>query len=135
MKKLIPLFNNFQNELQNDLSFFFKETSPGFNPNIDLVENDKEYIISMDIPGLKKEDIKIDLSDSMLTISGERKNESSTNQNKVKLIEKSYGYFKRSFYLPKDIELDSIDARYENGVLNLKILKNKERVLKSIEIK
>ena len=90
-----------------------------FEPNMDLKETKAEYIISMDLPGMNKEEINISLKDHLLTISGERKSESKQEGEKFFQEEQNYGFFSRSVNLPDDANLDNINAEYKNGVLKV----------------
>lgn len=126
MRSLIPLlFQDFSQEFHNS-----------FYPSVEVIENNDNFEVSVDIPGLNKEDIKIEQEKSLITISGERKSEKIESKGSVKVSERSYGFFKRSFSLPEIADLNSIQASYDRGVLTLKISKDKERKsLKRIEIK
>lgn len=103
-----------------------------FSPATEIAESAEGYLLSIDLPGIKKEDIKIDVADSTITISGERKNTRESGQRGH--IEKYYGAFKRSFVLPREVELDNITAHYEDGVLELLVPKSKEAQPRKIEI-
>ncbi len=96
-----------------------------FSPASEITESGDYYLMSLDLPGMKQDDIKIEMSDDILTISGERKRATS---------EKSYGYFKRSFSLPEAVEADKIEARYENGVLELYLPKTPAAKPRHIQI-
>jgi HSP20 family protein len=90
-----------------------------FAPACDISEADNHYLMSVDLPGMKKEDIKIEVSGEVLTVSGERKREVPEKNHRTQRYERSYGFFKRSFTLPASIDADKVEARYENGVLEL----------------
>lgn len=106
-----------------------------FTPATDISENDDSYTISFDIPGMKKEDIKIEIDSNILMISGERKRENKTDKkDKIQRFEKTYGFFKRSFSLPQGIDPNGIQANYENGVLELALPKTAEAKPRRIEI-
>jgi len=122
------LFSNFY---KNDFS-----VAEGFRaPATDIVENEKHYLISVDLPGLKQEDIQIEFDNQILSISGERKFQKKSEDNKVKTFEKSYGSFKRSFSVPASVDDSRIEAKFENGVLDLVLPKKAESLAKKIEIK
>ncbi|MBY0452833.1 MAG: Hsp20/alpha crystallin family protein [Bdellovibrionaceae bacterium] len=107
-----------------------------FGPACEVSETAEHYFMTVDLPGMKKEDVKIELADNVLTVSGERKRERNTDANaKVQLYEKSYGFFKRSFTLPTTVEESKIEARYENGVLELYLPKTSAAKPRQIEIK
>lgn len=105
-----------------------------FAPACEILEADDHYWMSVDLPGLRKEDIKIEMSDNTLSVSGERKREHTEKTQKVQRYEKSYGFFKRSFALPTSIQTDQVEARYENGVLELYLPKVQAAKPRQIEI-
>ena len=90
-------------------------------PAVNVTENKEYYTVSLAVPGLKKEDFKIDIEANMLTISSEREVKEEEKDEKFTRKEYSYYSFSRSFTLPEDVKQDSIDARYENGVLNIRL--------------
>lgn len=104
------------------------------HPPCEIAEADEHYFMSIDLPGMKREDIKIEISDNVLTVSGERKRESSEKTHKIQRYEKSYGFFKRSFSLPASVEPDKVEARYEDGVLELYLPKPQAIKPRQIEI-
>ncbi len=110
------------------------------HPAVNISENDNHFKIELAAPGLKKEDIKIEIDNDLLAISYEHKEEKS-EEEKGKYTKKEFSYssFKRSFNLPEDIvDADAINAKYDNGVLVLTIPKKEEaqpKPVKSIEIK
>lgn len=106
-----------------------------FSPVCEISETETHFLMSLDIPGLKKEDIKIETNQNILTISGSRHRESTADKNmKVQRMERSYGSFKRSFTLPQNVDADSIEAHYENGVLELSLPKIELAQSRQIEI-
>ena len=90
---------------------------------MDLRENDKDYELSVDIPGMDKNDIKISTENNILRIEGERKEEKSSEKDKVHFMERHYGCFRREISLPSNVKADDIVAMYNNGVLKLHIPK------------
>ena len=111
----------------------------GFNPTVDIVENDSTYELHVNLPGMKKEDIQIQLEDNRLVISGERKYQFETQseegaKSRYHRIESGYGSFKRSFTLSNEIQRDSIEARFENGVLVVVLNKKEDGISKCITI-
>lgn len=105
-----------------------------FTPSIDISETDNQFLISAELPGMKKEDINIDLENSRLTISGERSFKKEEEGKKFHRVETRYGSFNRSFQLPDNVDAESIEASYEDGLLNISIDKDEEKVKKQIEI-
>jgi HSP20 family protein len=107
-----------------------------FLPAVDVSEDEKGYEINLSIAGVNKEDLKIDLKDRKLTISGERKLNREDNTKKYHTIETRYGAFTRTFNLPENASTETIEAEYTNGVLRVFVPKdeNKQRTAQ-IEIK
>ena len=118
---------------------FFTPDLPSskLSPPVDIVENNDNYTVKADLPGMKQENIKIEIDDSILKITGERKHEETKDNEKKKYhyYERSYGFFERRFILPKDIDTEKIDAKYENGELFLTIPKTETKKPKEIKIK
>lgn len=128
-------FGNFFDKYLDDSFFGEGNTDVSFVPKVDIAETETAFELSIALPGLKKEDIKIDLKDSTLSISGERKLENKKEGKNYKSVETSYGKFSKSFYLPDDIAEDKITAKHENGVLELTIPKDKKKIeTKTIKI-
>lgn len=112
-----------------------KTTEAAFSPACEISETEAHYQMSVDLPGVKKEDVKIELNDNTLTISGERKSEKKAgDERNVKYVEKYYGTFTRSFTLPTTVDTEKIEARYEDGVLSLEIPKAPLARTRKIEI-
>ena len=105
-----------------------------FVPACNVDETDNYYLMSFDIPGVKKEDVKIDLRGHTLIVSGERKEEFEQKGKAQYKAETSYGEFQRSFELAEDVKADQIEAQYENGVLRVAIPKSKATKAESIKI-
>ena len=100
------------------------------------LETDEQFLISAEIPGVKKEDINVDLEKGRLVISGERIFENEEEGKTFHRVESRYGSFNRSFQLPDNVDKDSIQASYKDGLLNITIDKNKkEAAKKQIEIR
>ena len=106
-----------------------------FVPKMDIRETEKQYLIEISVPGLKKDAIKIDLEDRVLTISGERKALQETEGVRYHLVEGQYGSFSRTVTLPNHINRDSITATMEDGILSIGIEKDEKSVTKNIEIR
>ena len=107
-----------------------------FVPTVNTREGEFAYHVDVDLPGVKKEDIKVDLNNGILTISGERKTKEEVKQEDYYKIETYFGKFSRSFTLPDNVDIENIEAKSDNGVLEIVIPKLKDDVSKkSIEIK
>jgi HSP20 family protein len=102
-------------------------------PACDVAESDSHYLISMDLPGMKLDDIKIEINNDFLMISGERKFEKKST-SKDSYVERQYGRFERSFRLGDKVDASNVEAHYDNGVLNVAVTKRPEARPKSIEI-
>jgi HSP20 family protein len=106
-----------------------------FHPSCDIREAKDHYLVSFDMPGVKREDIRIELQGNELVISGERQRELRDQDGEAQLrVERSYGKFERSFILPTTIAADKIEAHYENGVLNVALPKAEAAKGRTIQI-
>jgi len=105
-----------------------------FTPPVDIDEREKEYQISVELPGLKKEDIKLSVKDNMLVISGEKKQEKKVDEKNYHRVERIFGSFQRSFRLPDHVDQNGIAAEFKDGVLVLNLPKLKEALPKQIEV-
>ena len=103
-------------------------------PAMDLVEEKDEYVLHADLPGVSEKDVKIELEDNVLSISGTRKSEHETRKDGYYRVERASGSFSRSLTLPKGVDPESIRAEFENGVLEVRIPKPEERKPRRVEI-
>ena len=94
-----------------------------WGPAVDIVENDKELLLSADLPGVKLEDVEVKIEDGTLTLSGSRKFENEDNKNGYHRIERSYGAFHRAFSLPDSVDATKVAAAFDNGVLKVTLPK------------
>jgi HSP20 family protein len=113
----------------------FRGPWPEFNPKLDVVENDQEFKVLAELPGLDQNDIQVSLDHNELTISGEKKEEKEDKQQNYYHLERAYGSFRRSIQLPVEVDADKIDATFKNGVLNIVLPKTAESRRKRITIK
>ena len=126
------------NELLNSFDNISTNTNVvDFNPSVNTREGKEAYHIELDLPGIKKEDIDLDIQNNTLTISGKRELKEQTNKEDYYKVESAYGSFYRSFTLPENIDIENIKANSKNGVLEitipkLKVIPNK---IKKIKIK
>lgn len=102
------------------------ETDGRWLPSVDIVEDKDRFVITAEIPGVKKEDVKINLHDSTLTIEGEKKESSEKKDDNYYRSERFYGKFSRSFTLSSEIEADKIKADFENGILTISLPKSEK---------
>lgn len=103
----------------------------GFSPPVDVHETEDEYLVKVDLPGVKSADVSVEVNDNVLSISGARVAEET---GAAQLVERPYGTFARTLTLPQGVDSDSIEAAYNDGVLELRIPKPPERKPKRITI-
>ncbi|HTN95199.1 MAG TPA: Hsp20/alpha crystallin family protein [Gallionella sp.] len=103
-------------------------------PSVDISETDSAYLIKGEIPGVKKEDVKVTIEDGMLTIQGERKQEKEEKGKKFHRVECSYGSFMRNFRVPDDADENSVKAEFKNGMLNVTVAKSAKPKAKSVNV-
>ena len=133
------LFQDNLNRFFNDDLWGFNGISPQVNVPVNLRETDKSFELSVIAPGLRKEDFKLNVTDDLLSISYEHKEESSQEKKEEGWIKKEYRMqsFTRTFHLDDSVEVNKIAATYDNGVLHLSLPKkeNAQRVSRAIAIK
>ena len=106
--------------------------STDWSPSVDITESDKEFLIKVELPEVRKEDIEVDVKDGVLTISGERKSE--TRDDKAHRIERFYGSFARSFTLPDSVRDGDIEAENRDGMLYLHLPKSEPEKPRKIKV-
>jgi len=121
-------FSNLVDKFFNDS--LARSGGSAFVPKVDIVENPDSFEIHLAVPGLNKEDFKIELNDNYLTVSGERKFVTEKKERTYHTIETQYGSFNRSFSLPDNVDATKINAKYNNGILELTIPKDEKKLLK-----
>ena len=109
-------------------------TMADWAPSVDITETDTAYVIKGEIPGVNKEDVKVNIEDGMLTMSGERKQEKEEKDKKFHRIERSYGSFMRSFRLPDNVDETAVKAEFKDGMLNVTLPKSAKAKAKSINV-
>ncbi|HID11924.1 MAG TPA: Hsp20/alpha crystallin family protein [Candidatus Latescibacteria bacterium] len=113
---------------------FLQRTEEGtWYPDMDIAETEDAFYVRAELPGMSKDDVKITLQDSVLTISGEKKCQTTDGETLLR-TERYYGPFQRSFTLPSSVQVDAITATLENGVLTVKLPKAEEAKPKSVPI-
>lgn len=107
-----------------------------WTPHVDIVEDDKEFLIKADLPDMKREDVKVTVDENVLTIAGERRHDKEEKTKRYHRIECEYGSFARSFTLPPGTLGDKVAAEFKDGVLRVHLPKDqKSSAGKSVEIK
>ena len=117
----------------DDFPNFEFNLNENFYPRIDISEDKDNINVVAEIPGVKKDDIKITLQDNILTIEGEKKKETEQKEKNFFRSERMYGSFKRCFTLPDMVDSEKVEAKFENGMLNIQ-LKKIEHKIKSEKI-
>lgn len=129
-----------QREVDTIFDQFFGSTSENgsgsavWSPRTDLVETDDAYRLHLDVPGMKKEDININLQNNMLTVNGTRSAERANEGDDYVRVERTFGNFHRTFTLPEAVDADNIEASYEDGVLQIHVPKTETSARRKIEI-
>ncbi len=119
-------------QMDHSLRQAFAGTGAVFNPKMDIKQTDKQYLITMDIPGMDKDKINVEIKNGMLIISGERQSETQDNKNnQYYRQERSFGSFMQAIPLPEDAQTDRIEAKYNNGVLTVTVARMKKEEKKS----
>jgi len=112
-----------------------RKTSDLFHPNVGIRENDKELVIEVDVPGVKEEDIDVEVEDDKVIIRGERKHKEETKREDYYHLESSYGAFSRVIGLPSYVDADKAQAEVKDGVLEIVIPKIEKRKARKLEVK
>ena len=129
-------------EMNRLFSTFFEPSAGGnggavmrrWSPAMDLVETDDHYVLRADLPGVSEGDVKIELDDNVLTVSGERKSAHQETKDGYYRVERTYGSFSRMLTLPEGVDAESISAHFDRGVLEVKIPKPEQRKPRKVEI-
>jgi HSP20 family protein len=103
-------------------------------PAVDIKEDETSFYVIAELPGMKREDISVELENNVLSLKGERRFERSEEKENYHFVERSYGSFYRSFSLPRNVKPDEIRAEYKDGVLTLTLPKTEEVRPKKVEI-
>src|SRR5512144_806299 len=103
-------------------------------PAMDLLETADHFVLRADLPGMTQDDVKIELEENTLTVSGERKAEHAERQEGFYRVERAFGSFSRSLSLPKGVDGEAVTASFDNGVLEVRIPKPEERKPRRIAI-
>lgn len=128
----------FQNRINQLFDEAFRDDSDVdsvcWSPLTDVIEIDDRYEFSTELPGMRKEDVKVELNNNVLSISGEKKNEHVQKDRNVHLVERGFGNFCRTFRLPSNVKAEEIQADYKNGILKISLPKAEDAKPKQIEI-
>ena len=132
---------SFRNEMDRLLDDLYGSMAPSqetfegdWHPSMDLAETDSDVTASVELPGLQKDDIKVSVEDSTLTVSGEKKQEKTESAGDLRRIERVYGYFKRTIKLPASVDAGKVKAAYKDGILTVTMPKVEAKKSKEIPI-
>jgi len=131
-REVNPWFGDVFDSIINDS--YFNDRFVNKVPAVNIAETENEFNIELAVPGLKKEDFKINLDKNVLSVSAEKKTENVDESKKYSKREYSYNSFVRSFTLPETADYAKIDAEYTDGVLKLNVAKKEEAKIQSREI-
>jgi HSP20 family protein len=106
-----------------------------FSPSVDIFEEGNDVVVKAEMPGLSKDDIEVNISDDVITISGEKKSEEKIEKKDYFRLERSHGSFSRSLTLPTEIQTDKAKAAFKDGVLEVRIPKSEAAIQKVKKIK
>ena len=142
---LIPWQPNEVFDLRRDMNRLFdsfwgggergETDSARWYPAVDISESGDNVVVTAELPGTKAEDVKVTVSNDVLTIQGEKKRETKTEEGQVHRTERSYGSFMRSFHLPYAVNADKISAHHRDGILTVTVPKAEKAKTKQIEVK
>ena len=127
----VRLWSPFGDSLFSPERFFREWAAPTqrearLAPAVDVTEDEGSYRISVELPGVKKEDVSVEVHESVLSIRGEKRSEREEKKDKSHWIERSYGSFSRSFTLPPTAHSEKLRASFKDGVLSIEIPKAEE---------
>ena len=132
------------NSLHRDMNRLFDDNLRGWfagreglarwAPPVDVYEKDEEIVITAELPGMKQEDIDVQVHDGILCIRGEKKTETEVNEDSYHFVERAYGSFERSFTLPAKVTGENVKATYKDGVLKVHLPKAEEVKPKKVSI-
>lgn len=105
------------------------------SPTVDIYDEGNDIVVKAEVPGIGKDDLEISINQNLLTISGEKKEESKVKEKDYHRIECSYGSFSRSFRLPDDVNVDKVKADFKDGVLEIRVPRTGKTKAKKIAIK
>ena len=134
-REMEDLFNRVQRGLNRPSGALAEGGRQFWAPAVDISETPTEFLVKAELPGIRKEDVKITVDNGILTLSGERKSEKDTKDEKFHRVERYFGAFERSFSLPDNVLGDRISADYRDGVICVHLPKAEARKAQTIQVK
>jgi HSP20 family protein len=132
--------SSLQTEMNRLFNTMFESPTVGnggtrrWTPAMDLAETENHFVLRADLPGMREEDVAIELEDNVLTVSGERKADHEENGEGFYRVERAFGAFSRSLTLPQGVDAEAVSAGFTNGVLEVRIPKPEQRKPRKIAI-
>jgi HSP20 family protein len=129
--------------LQNRVNSLFRDFNEGgdgpvaaasFTPAVDIYEDNQKVVLKLEVPGIEEKDLDVRVENHTLTVRGERKFENEEKEENFHRIERRYGSFYRAFTLPNTVDTETVDAKYNAGVLKLELKKKPEAQPKQIKV-
>ena len=110
-------------------------TVADWSPEVDISQDNHEYLLKADLPEMKKDDVRVTVEDGILCVSGERKSEKEDQKRKFHRIERAFGNFRRSFTLPEDADSTKVTAEFRDGVLKVHLTTTRTAKTKALQVK
>jgi HSP20 family protein len=137
---MLARYNPFNDLFRDDFwSFALNPTDrsapQAFTPAVDVVDTERAYVLKVEVPGVKAEDISVSVENNVLTLKGERRFEQDKEEQGYRRIERRYGSFTRSFVLPEGVQADTIEAAAKDGVLTVQVPKAPAKTPRRIAVK
>lgn len=111
-----------------------REEGTNWSPDAEVIEKDDFFVVKVEVPGIAKEDIDVTLTNSVLTIQGERRSEKEHKDERVHVRERVYGRFLRRFTIPDEVDAEKIIAKMQDGVLEIQLRKTTESKIRKITV-
>jgi len=139
-RREVSLWNPFGEEYFSPERFFREWSVPSqragrLAPAVDVAESESGFSVTVELPGVKREDVTVEVHENVLSIRGEKKSEREEKKDKTHWVERTYGSFSRSFTLPPSAVTDELKATFKDGVLSIEIPKKEEVKARQISIK
>lgn len=129
------IFSEFERALWRDWNGDREAAADDFSPRVDVIEDKDKISVRVELPGVKRENVKVTLENQLLTVSGEKQREKESKEASYHRREVAYGKFERSFRLGNNIDRERIQADYKDGVLEITLPKTAQAQSKEIEIR
>jgi len=127
-KEIDRMFDRFRSGSPEDNGIY------GLTPLVDIIENADDFTVNVELPGVDRKDVKITVTDGVLTLKGEKKHTYENSSDRFQRLERIFGSFERSFTLPTSVNSEKIEASYANGILTITIPKAEQAKAKEIQV-